>query len=71
MIKLPKELLRISPKNPKELQYSTNNGLSWFRRCSFSKDFRDLTNNGNELLATTSDGLYYSRNNGLSWFKRS
>jgi hypothetical protein len=26
--------------------------------------------NGNELLANTSKGLYYSRNEGRSWIKR-
>jgi hypothetical protein len=34
-------------------------------------DFEDLTDNGKEILATTSKGIYYSTNDGRSWFKRS
>ena len=74
MINLGKELLRISPKDARKLEYSTNNGLSWHQRCSSSSstgEFIELMDNGKELLARTTKGLFYSRNNGLSWHKRS
>ncbi len=70
MINYGGELIRISPKDDKKLEYSTNNGLSWLVRCNGSNlcgKFFDLMDNGNELLATTEKGLCYSKNKGLSW----
>jgi len=32
MIKLGNELLRINPKDSQKLEYSTNNGSSWYKR---------------------------------------
>ena len=32
MIDLGKELLRINPKDPKKLEFSTNGGRMWMRR---------------------------------------
>ena len=70
MINYASELIRISPKDSKKLEYSKNNGLSWNPRCngscSYGK-FMDLMDNGKELLATTEKGLFYSTNKGLSW----
>ena len=57
MISYGGELIRISPKDSKKLEYSKNNGLSWNARCGGSK----------EILATTEKGLFYSTNKGLSW----
>ena len=73
MINRGKELIRISPKDPNKLEYSTNDGRSWMTRYSGSTPgrFEDLTDNGKEILATTSKGLYYSTNDGRSWMKRS
>ncbi|MCU0470826.1 MAG: hypothetical protein MUF58_19745 [Arcicella sp.] len=73
MIKTGKELIRISPKQQNKIEYSTNDGRSWMTRYSGSStgDFQDLTENGKEILATTSKGLYYSTNGGRSWMKRS
>ncbi|NVN95553.1 MAG: hypothetical protein HXX18_09755 [Bacteroidetes bacterium] len=67
-----KELIRINPVNNK-IEYSTNEGRSWLNRYSSSLcgDFLDLTDNGKEILATTSKGFYYSPNDGRSWYKRS
>jgi hypothetical protein len=73
MIKTDKELLRISPKNPAQIEYSTNDGRNWVVRYpgnSTCGTFEDLTLNGGEILATTSKGLFVSRNDGRNWQKR-
>jgi hypothetical protein len=72
MINRGKELIRISPKDSGKLEYSTSDGRSWSTRYSGGScgDFEDLTDNGKEILATTSKGLYYSTNEGRSWSKR-
>jgi hypothetical protein len=72
MINRGKEIIRISPKQADKLEYSTNDGRSWNTRCSNTNcgDFSDLVDNGKEILATTSKGLYYSTNDGRSWNKR-
>jgi hypothetical protein len=73
MLNLDKELIRICPNNSQKLEYSTNDGRTWSQRYSGSSygDFEDLTDNGKEILATTSKGLYYSTNAGRTWSKRS
>ncbi|MDI6047506.1 hypothetical protein [Flavobacterium yafengii] len=65
------ELVRINV-NKNCIEYSTNDGRSWHGRSSKSIifEFQDLTDNGNELLASTTKGLYYSKNKGASWHKR-
>lgn len=72
MINRGKELIRISPKQANKIEYSTNDGRSWITRYSGTSagDFQDLTDNGKEILGTTSKGLYYSTNDGRSWIKR-
>lgn len=73
MITKDNELIRINPSNINKIEYSTNSGRSWRVRYSGSSygSFQDLTDNGKEILATTSKGLYYSTTNGRSWHKRS
>jgi len=74
MINLGRELLRISPKDPKKLEFSTNHGRTWNTRyCGSSSvgEFIDMTEDGDELLANTSRGLFYSRNEGRVWNRRS
>lgn len=74
MINRGKEFLRISPKDSKKIEYSTNDGRSWNSRYSGSSstgEFQDLTDNGKEILGITSKGLYYSTNDARSWNKRS
>jgi len=73
MINMGKEIIRISPKDDKKLEYSTNDGRSWNTRYSAGGcgEFDELTDNGKEILAQTSKGLYYSTNDGRSWNKRS
>lgn len=73
MLNRGKELIRISPKDSKKLEYSTNDGRSWITCYSGSSTqgaFQDLTDNGKEILATTEKGLFYSTNNGRSWIRR-
>ncbi|MHB1178693.1 MAG: hypothetical protein ACYCZO_10225 [Daejeonella sp.] len=72
MINRGKDLIRISPGNSNKIEYSTNDGRSWSTRYSSSSqgDFSDLVDNGKEILATTSKGLYYSTTDGRSWSKR-
>jgi hypothetical protein len=67
------ELLRIDPKDSKKIEYSTNSGNNWYNRYSGSSStgaFEDLTDNGNEILGSTSEGLFYSTNKGSNWYKR-
>jgi hypothetical protein len=73
MITKGKELIRICPTNKQKIEYSTSDGRSWNTRYSGSScgDFNDLTDNGKEILASTSKGLYYSTSDGRSWNKRS
>lgn len=72
MLNYGSELIRINPS--KEcIEYSTNEGKSWHSRFRFSPstgEFIDLCDNGSELLAITSIGLYYSTNRGQSWHQR-
>lgn len=72
MIKRGKELIRISPKDNKKIEYSTTEGRSWNTRYTSSGagEFNDLTDNGKEILGMTSKGLYYSTTDGRSWNKR-
>ncbi|MDR9399170.1 MAG: hypothetical protein RI562_08910 [Salibacter sp.] len=72
MINRGKEMIRINPKKPNEIEYSRNDGRTWSTRSSSSAygDFTDLTENGKEILGTTSKGLYYSNNDGRTWSKR-
>ena len=51
--------------------YASNSfGHSWFKRGS-ERNFVDIQDMGNELIATASDGhIYASSSGGFSWFKR-
>jgi hypothetical protein len=67
------ELIRINPKNSREIEYSSNGGSFWSCRYAGSNSvgyFQDLAEHGNEILATTSEGLFYTTNEGLFWSKR-
>lgn len=68
-----KEMIRISPKDSKKLEYSTTQGRSWILRYNGSSstgDFSDLMDNGKEILGTTNKGLFYSTTDGRSWILR-
>jgi hypothetical protein len=46
-------------------------GSAWSKRNSSERNFVDIQDMGNELIATTSDGhIYASSSGGFSWFKR-
>lgn len=72
MIKKGNEFIRISQKQGNKIEFSTNDGRTWNSRYSGSSygDFIDLTDNGKEILAQTTKGLYYSTNEGRTWNKR-
>lgn len=73
MINYEKELIRISPKDSKKIEVSTNDGRTWNSRyggSSIQGNFQDLTDNGKEILATTEKGLFVSKNAGRTWNKR-
>ena len=55
MINRGKEMLRISPKDSKKIEYSANQGRSWIVRYSGSSNtgaFSDLMDAGKEILGT-------------------
>jgi hypothetical protein len=73
MINRGKELLRISPKDNKRIEFSTNQGHTWvvrFSGSSYIGEFSDLMDNGKEILGTTSKGLFFSTNDGHTWILR-
>jgi hypothetical protein len=50
---------------------SKSSGTAWSKRNSSERNFVDIQDMGNELIATTSDGhIYVSSSGGFSWFKR-
>ncbi len=53
------------------IYFSNNSGRAWAKRNSSERNFVDIQDMGNELIATTSDGhIYASSSGGFSWFKR-
>ena len=53
------------------IYFSKNSGKAWSKRNSSERNFVDIQDMGNELIATTSDGhVYASSSGGFSWFKR-
>ena len=73
MINRGKEMLRISPKDIKKIEYSINQGRNWMIRyngSSITGSFIDLMDSGKEILGTTDMGLFYSTNEGRNWMLR-
>lgn len=73
MINREKEMFRISPKDSKKIEYSTNQGRTWIVRYSGSSNtgaFSDLMDAGKEILGTINKWLYYSANDGRTWICR-
>ena len=55
----------------KGIYFSKSSGMAWAKRNSSDRNFVDIQDMGNELIATTSDGhVYASSSGGFSWFKR-
>ena len=59
VIVVGKEMIRISPKNTRHIEYSYNGG------------FKDLQIVDNEIIALTSKGMFYSKTQGRTWLFRS
>jgi ligand-binding sensor domain-containing protein len=73
MINRAGELIRINVEK-NFIEYSSNNGKVWHRRSGQSHSMgtlHDLMDSGDEILVTTSKGLYYSSNEGKVWHRRS
>jgi hypothetical protein len=72
MILEEKQMMRISTTTKTKIEYSTNGGMIWMARSASASyvDFQDLINNGKDILANTSKGLYYSTTDGMSWHNR-
>lgn len=73
MINRGNELLRICTSNNLRLESSINGGRGWIVRFTGTVpigSFSDLMDNGKEIMATTSKGLFYSTNDGRSWMLR-
>ena len=73
MLNRGEEMLRISPKDSKRIEYSTNQGRTWSTRYHGSSNtgaFCDLMDSGREILGTTEKGLFYSTNDGRTWSLR-
>lgn len=71
MIMHGRELIRINTQK-NNIEYSTNNGISWHPRYSgtHAGNFIDLIDYGSEIIACTSKGVFYSNNGGISWHPR-
>lgn len=70
MINYGNEMIRISPKDSKKIEYSVNQGRTWNTRyigsCNVGM-FTDLMKAGKEILGTTDKGLFYSTTAGRTW----
>ena len=65
MIQRGSELLRINTQK-NDIEYSKDGGRTWHRYGSFIQ----LASDGQNILATTSKGLYYSKDSGRTWHRR-
>ena len=72
VITVGREMLRISPTNPCQIEYSYNGGRSWLVRYLGKKagTFRDLQVVGGEIIALTDKGTFYSKTQGRTWLFR-
>ena len=75
MIQRGSELLRINTQK-NDIEYSKDGGRTWHRRYTGSNasssygSFIQLASDGQNILATTSKGLYYSKDSGHTWHRR-
>ena len=71
MINRGREIIRINTQK-NTIEYSTNGGSSWNSRYTGSScgTFYDLFDNGREILACTSIGVYYSTSEVSNWNSR-
>ena len=68
----PNTLVRISPKDSHQLQYSDLKGIVWHNLgCPHQFRFQELIDPGDrEILAVTDQGLYYSDRKCQVWHLR-
>ena len=53
------------------LYSSKNSGMAWSMRNSSERNFVDIQDMGNELVAVTDDGhIYVSSSRGFSWVRK-
>ena len=75
MISRGRDLIRICPENAGKLESSYDGGVSWHTRYygsgQVNGNFTDLLDNGREVLAQTTGGLYVSTDDCVSWQRRS
>lgn len=72
MINRGGELIRISPKDPDKLEYSTNGGRNWATRFAgkLVGKIVDIFDKGGEIHITTDKGEFSSNNGGRNWLRR-
>lgn len=73
MVNHGKELIRICPTSTEKIEMSPDGGRCWCQRYYGSPvtgHFSDLMDNGNELLGSTSEGLFVSHDDGRTWSLR-
>lgn len=73
MIQWKNELISINPTDAKKLEYSRDSGRVWMPRYHGNRYdflFQDLMDNGTEILATTTMGLFSSVYDGSSWVRK-
>ncbi len=62
------KLIRISPKDDRRLEYSSNKGITWHIYGGLHDfHFEELIEDDDQLLAVTDKGLYFSTNEGITW----
>jgi hypothetical protein len=71
IIQRGKEWIRINTQN-NTIECSKDGGLSWDIRFSSEckGTFMELMDNGTDILARTSKGIYSSKDEGHSWHRR-
>ena len=63
------KIFRIHPKNPKQIQASSDKGVNWTWTSSvYSFEVKELMVDGKDLVAVCADGkMRISHDNGVNW----
>ncbi len=72
MIDRGRELIRISPKDPNRLEYSTNDGRNWATRLvgQLVGKTVEIFDKDGEIHISTDKGEFSSNNGGRNWLGR-
>lgn len=72
MIDRGRELIRISPKDPNKLEYSTNGGRTWATRFvgQLVGKIVDIFDKDGKIHISTDKGEFSSNNGGRNWLRR-